>query len=569
MIPENDHDGRSRQVKRAEACNDPLKKDFRRFLWVMWKHLGLPPPTDVQLDIAHFLQHGPRRKMVQAFRGVGKTWVYGAFVAWLLYCDPNIKIMVVSASKPYADNLSKFVKQLIEEVPILRHLRPQQGQNDSFFMFDVGPARTSKDPSVKSTGIFGQITGSRADVILADDIESLNNSATEGSRERLSEAIKEFDAVLKPGGSITYLGTPQSFMSMYRVLPERGYTIRIWPARIPEKAEQYEGQLAPFITRLMQSGAPKGTPVDPKRFDHTDLMEREASYGPSGFRLQFMLDTSFSDRDRFPLRLSNLLVHPLDTRMAPTRFAWAGSKEYEVEGLHTPGLPGDRFHKPMYVSETMADYTGSVMSIDPSGQGKDETAYAVVKHLGGWLFLTAIGGLDGGYDDDTLDGLVKIAKAQEVNVIRVESNFGQGMFAKLLQASLKRGGYRCQVEEVRAAKQKELRIIDTLEPVLASHRLVVCKTIINADYETAEDPSKSAFYQLTRITREKGCLKHDDRLDALSDAVSHWVEQMGQDQSLVEDKRKEKLREQELRKFLDGVLGGGPKRPKWVHARSK
>lgn len=231
-----------------KTLDQRIREDFRVFLYLVWQHLNLPEPTPVQYDIAYWMQHGPRRKMIMAFRGVGKTWIYAAFVCWRLYCNPDWKIMVVSATKPYADDFSKFVKQLLYGMPLLQHLIPQKDQRDANDKFDVGPARLSKDPSVKSVGIFGQLAGSRADEILADDIESLSNSATEGARERLSEAVKEFDAVLKPGGTVTYLGTPQTFMSMYKKLPERGYTTRVWTARIPDKPDDYDGTLAPSFS---------------------------------------------------------------------------------------------------------------------------------------------------------------------------------------------------------------------------------------------------------------------------------------------------------------------------------
>ncbi|WP_211380803.1 phage terminase large subunit [Agrobacterium tumefaciens] len=161
---------------------------------------------------------------------------------------------------------------------ILEHLKPGKGQRDSNITFDVGPAGASQSPSVKSVGITGQLTGSRADVIIADDVESLNNAMTSTMRDLLAERIKEFDAVLKPGGRVIYLGTPQTEMSIYNRLPERGYEIRIWPARIPVDPDKYQGRLAPFVMRMIQDGNPAGTPVDPKRFHDLDLLEREASY---------------------------------------------------------------------------------------------------------------------------------------------------------------------------------------------------------------------------------------------------------------------------------------------------
>jgi hypothetical protein len=558
MVPEIDHLPRQQARAKARNLEETLKKDFRKFLFLVWKHLGLPEPTPVQYDIAYYMQHGPRRKMVQAFRGVGKTWIYAAFVAWRLYCNPETKIMVVSATKNTADDFSRFVKRLIAEMPLLAHLNPGDGQRNSNVFFDVGPSRPSKDPSLKSVGIFGQITGSRADEILADDVESLNNSATEGAREKLSEAVKEFDAVLKPGGIITYLGTPQSAMTMYAKLPERGYDIRIWPATIPADPSIYNGRLAPFIYKLIEGGQAVGTSVDARRFTDADLAERARSYGHGGFALQFMLNTALNDANRFPLKLGDLITMPLDLFNGPMQLAWAGSTEYTVEGLHVCGLPGDKYFRPMFVGKDFQPYTGSVMSIDPSGRGKDETAYAVVKHLSGYLFVTAAGGLSGGYEDDAMDEIVKIAKTQKVNVIRVEGNFGGGMFAKLLQAALKRGEYICMVEEVNHSKQKEARIADTLEPIMQQHRLVVSQSIINRDFETAEEASYSLFWQMTRLTRDRGSLPHDDRLDALAMAVAYWVEQMSQNQDDAFTRFKNKAADEALRDFKRHVFGHKP-----------
>jgi hypothetical protein len=568
MIPESDHLPRQQARAKQRATDELLRKDFRAFLYLVWEHLGLPAPTPVQLDIAKFMQHGPRRKMVQAFRGVGKTWIYAAFVCWRFYCNPEWKIMVISGTKTTADDFSRFVKRLIHEMPLLQHLIPGDDQRNSNVFFDVGPARPSKDPSMKSVGIFGQITGSRADEILADDVESLNNSATEGAREKLSESVKEFDAVLKPNGIITYLGTPQSAMTMYAKLPERGYTIRIWPARVPEDASVYNGQLAPYIYKLIEEGQPVGSSTDAGRFTDIDLAERARSYGLAGFALQFMLNTSLNDANRFPLKLGDLVTMTLDNFIAPVQIAWAGSQEYAIEGLHICGLPGDKYYGPMFKSKEFSAYTGSVMAIDPSGRGKDETAYAVVKHLAGTLFLTTAGGLMGGYEDEALDKLVEVAKAQRVTTILVEGNFGGGMFAKLLQASLKRGEYRCQVEEVTHSKQKEQRIADTLEPVIQQHRLVVNQAIINRDYESASEASYSLFWQLARLTRERGALPHDDRLDALAMAVAYWAEQMAQDTNSAFRNHLDKLQDESLREFMRNVVGGRPEKPRWVTPRA-
>ena len=547
----------------------PELQDFRNFLYLTWKHLNLPDPTPTQYDIAGYVDNGPRRCCIQAFRGVGKSWITSAYVCHQLLLKPALNILVVSASKTRSDDFSTFTLRLISEMPVLKHLMPREDQRSSKIAFDVGPAPAAHAPSVKSVGITGQLTGSRADLIVADDVESLNNSLTQVMRDKIQETIKEFDAVLKPSGRIVYLGTPQTEMSIYNVLPERGYEIKVWPARVPtaKMKTAYGHRLPQYIADICEK-EPVGTPIDPIRFDDIDLKEREASYGKSGFALQYMLDTTMSDVGRYPLKLADLIVHPLDNEVASPKLTWASSPELEWKDLQAPGLAGDRFYRPMEVAEGHQKYTGAVMSIDPAGMGRDETAYAVVKILNGQLFVTASGGLLGGYTPAVLKRLALIARQNKVNHIVAESNFGDGMFSQLLKPVLTEDvGYPCTVEEVRHNQQKERRIIDTLEPLMNSHRLVFSKKVIEED--VVSDPNTtdrltrdslvsrsdtilySLFYQLSRITFDKGSLRHDDRLDALAIACGYWVEQMESHVDRSVSDYREEVVEKELAKFME------------------
>lgn len=530
-------------------------EDFRYFLIIVWRHLMLPDPTWVQMDIASFLQHGPRRLIIEAFRGVGKSWITSAYVCWRLLRNPQLKIMVVSASKERADQFSTFTLRLIMELPMLQHLAPKPDQRQSKIAFDVGPARPDHSPSVKSVGIFGQLTGGRADEIVADDVEVPNNSETQSMRDKLSERVKEFDAVLKPGGTVKYLGTPQTEESLYNDLPNRGYEVRIWPARLPDAdamRTSYGDRLAPKVVAMMDGGKPSRTPVDPTRFDDEDLLERELSYGRSGFALQFMLDTRLSDADKYPLKLADLIVTSLNVDNAPEGLVWSADPQNRLQEITCVGLNGDRYHRPATTLGTWVQYEGSVIAIDPSGRGKDETTYAVVKMLNGFLFVTEAGGLQGGYDDKVMTELANVAKRNKCNLGIIESNFGDGMFTQLFTPFLKKVGYGMTVEEVRHNKQKELRIIDTLEPVMNQHRLVVCPTVIRKDQESVKHyPPEQAikrqlFYQMSRVTKDRGALAFDDRLDALAIAVAYWVEQMGQDEQDKMDQRNEMLQDAEL-----------------------
>ena len=545
------------------VVKDPIKKDFRKFLYIVWKTLNLPDPTPIQYDMGHYLQVGPRRCVVEAFRGIGKSWITSAYVVWLLYCDPQHKILVVSASKERADAFSTFTKRLINEIELLAHLRTKNGQRDSVIAFDVGPSMPDHSPSVKSVGISGQLTGSRANTIIADDVEVTNNSATQTMRDKLSEAIKEFDAVLKPNGRVIYLGTPQTEMSIYNLLPERGYEIRIWPARYPtdKQSAMYQGRLAPFIE--LNRDSQHHQPTEPDRFTKEDLMEREASYGKAGFALQFMLDTTLADADKYPLKLSDLMVTALNPKKGWADMAWASGPSQIVENVPIVGFTGDKFYRPMWMSDDMLDFTGSVLAIDPSGRGKDETAYAVVKMLNGYLYVTRIGGFTGGYSDKTLTSLSAVAKQESVNMVIVESNFGDGMYVKLLTPILNRI-HKVAIEEVRHSTQKEMRMIDTLEPVMMQHRLIVDEKLIKEDYDSAPDPSYSLFYQMTRLTRHRGAIIHDDRLDALSMAVAYWTEQMDADSQSLASLQKTEAFNREIERFMDHAVGQKPRGITWM-----
>ena len=538
----------------------PQLKNFKNFLYIIWKHLNLPDPTALQYDLADYMQHGPKRSVIMAFRGVGKSWICSAYVVHQLLLDPSLNILVVSASKNRADDFSTFTLKIIHDIPILQGLIPTENQRFSKIAFDVGPAPAAHAPSVKSLGISSQLTGSRADIIVADDIEVPNNSATQGMRDKLDEQVKEFEAIVKPLDSsrILFLGTPQCEDSIYNKLRDRGYNARIWPSEYPQVstlASHYGDDLAPFISDNTTEET-EGTTTEPLRFSDLDLEERKMSYGRTGYALQFMLNPRLSDADRYPLKINDLIIMDVDTDVAPEKVMWTSDPTFADRDLPNVGLRADRYHRPLKTIGDMIPYTGSVLSIDPSGRGKDETGYAVVKMLNGQLYVPDAGGLRGGYDTQTLQQLVGIAKHNKVNQVVIESNFGDGMFMELIKP-LFRTTYPVTIEEVRHNKQKELRIVDVLEPVLNAHRLVFDPSVITLDYKSAQaypieiQTKYMLFYQLSRITREKNSLTHDDRLDALSIAVAYWVQQMAADvnQNMID--RKQELLQQELDTFTD------------------
>lgn len=534
-----------------------MKADFVFFLFVLWKALSLPVPTRCQIDMAKKLSAGDNRRFIlQAFRGIGKSFITCAFVVWKLWNNPDLKFMIVSASKERADANSIFIKRIIDLMPQLQELKPKQGQRDAVISFDVGPAKPDHSPSVKSVGITGQLTGSRADILIADDVEVPGNSATQAARDRLSELVKEFDAILKPGGTVIYLGTPQTEMTLYRQLEGRGYSTTIWPARYPRDEKDwksYGDRLAPMLQAELESD-PEGyywRPTDEVRFDDEDLKERELSYGKAGFALQFMLNPNLGDAEKYPLKLRDLIVADLDPESSPMVYQWLPNLQNKRDDVPNVGLMGDSYHTYQTVGSAFSSYTQKILVIDPSGRGKDETGYAVLFQLNGYIFVMEAGGMRGGYEDSTLEALAKIGRKWKVNEYVIEGNFGDGMYLELFKPVAARI-HPAAVTEVKSKGQKELRICDVLEPIMGSHRLIVNSSTIVSDYQSASDkdgvrnPIYSLFYQMTRISRERGALAHDDRLDALAIGVQFFVESMAKDASKGEREVTEEWLEEQM-----------------------
>jgi hypothetical protein len=528
---------------------EALQDDFKLFLQALWQQLDLPSPTRAQYAIADYLQHGPKRLQIQAFRGVGKSWITGAFVLWTLFKDPERKIMIISASKERADNMSIFLQKLIIETPWLTHLQPKSDDARwSRISFDV-KCSPHQAPSVKSVGITGQLTGSRADLMILDDIEVPGNSMTELMREKLLQLCTEAESILTPKNDsrIMYLGTPQTTFTVYRKLAERNYRPFVWPARYPRSLSNYEGLIAPQLQEDIDKGAGTWETTDPDRFDNDNLLEREASMGRSNFMLQFMLDTSLSDAEKFPLKMADLIVTSVNPTKAPESIVWCSDPSNVIKDLPTVGLPGDYFYSPMQIVGDWDNYSETIASVDPSGRGTDETTVSYLSQRNGFLYLHEMRAYRDGYSDSTLLDILRGCKKYNASTLLIESNFGDGIVAELFKKHLQQTKQNIHIEETRANVRKEDRIIDSLEPVLNQHRLVVDKSVIEWDYKSNPDAAPEErlvymlFYQMSRMCRQKFAVKHDDRLDCLAQGVKYYTDALSisANQEIINRKRDE------------------------------
>lgn len=533
---------------------------FAPFLEDVMDLLGFTT-SPVQHDIGSFLCYGPQYSMIQAQRGQAKTTITAAYAVWTLIHHPHFRVLILSAGGTQANEISTLVVRILMQMDELECLRPDptNGDRTSVEAFDVHYTLKGidKSPSVACVGITGNLQGKRADLLVADDIESQKNSRTATMRELLLELTRDFTSICALG-KIVYLGTPQSMESIYNTLPARGFTVRVWPGRFPnpEQLENYGDMLSPYVKQRLDMNpalafgggmlGDQGQPIDPTYLGEQILQQKELDQGPTYFQLQHMLNTQLADALRYPLKVPDMTVMRLGGDHYPlTVTRGFGGNSLKDIAVHSTSY---KINTPHEVSQDVAPLQGCIMYVDPAGGGKngDETAYAVTGFLNGNIFLLSAGGIPGGYGVEQMKRLAHIAKTWKVNKVIIEQNMGYGAFSAVWLPIL-RAEHQCAVEDDFVHGQKELRIVETLEPVIARGALIVNEAVIDEDrdttasYEPAKRTLYSLFHQLSKMTREKGALFHDDRADALEGAVRYWVKQVAVNQ----DEAIKKLRERE------------------------
>lgn len=540
--------------------------------------------TWVQKDIAEYLANTTcLYKMIQAQRGQAKTTITACYAVWRLIHNPKTRILILSAGSDMAAEVANWIIQIIMTMPELECLRPDTsaGDRSSVKAFDVHRTLkgAEKSPSVACVGITSNVQGKRADVLIADDIESSKNSQTAMQRERLAHLTKDFTSICSTG-DIIYLGTPQNNDSVYNSLPARGFSVRVWTGRYPTQEEiaNYGTFLAPSIRERLEAdpslmtgggaGGDRGQPIDPDILNEEQLTAKELDQGKAYFQLQHMLDTKLMDEDRYPIKTRNIVFMPIPAARAPVVINWSAS---EANRLHTPqGFPiQENYYLASGAGDDYGYFTGCHMYVDPAGGGKngDELAYAVTKFLAGRVFLVDAGGIPGGYEDKQLDFLTNIAVKYRPHVVDIEENYGHGAFAKIwtpkLNKAMKEIGHTCGINEVWESGQKELRVIDILEPIVSNNRLVVDPELVTRDWNSVQKypiekrATYSLFFQMARITRDKGSLMHDDRLDALAGSCRYWVAALAQDAA----KMASKIKQDNYNKLMRNPLGNGRAMP--------
>ncbi|WP_420548995.1 phage terminase large subunit [Curvivirga sp.] len=253
---------------------------FTEFVWI-WNEIQGQGTPDIHCRMAHWLNVRWRQKdqrlLLMAFRAAGKSTIIGLFCAWILYLNPNLRIMILAAEQSLAIKMVRNVKRIIERHPLTQELKPSRPDQWASDRFTLKRSIELRDPSMMAKGIQANMTGSRADIVICDDVEVPNTCDTVPKREDLRQRLSEIDYILTPDGTQLYVGTPHSYFTIYA-----------------DVARKEAGEDFPFLNGFKRLKIPiynvKGEASWPERFGLSEIANLKRRQGPNKFKSQMMLD---------------------------------------------------------------------------------------------------------------------------------------------------------------------------------------------------------------------------------------------------------------------------------------
>jgi hypothetical protein len=455
------------------------RTEFPKFMW-MWNQTQGQKTPELHLDIARWL--GAQRDamntklLLMAFRAAGKSTVLGLFCAWMLLRNPDLRILVLAAEFELACKMVRNVKRIIERHPLTLDMKPARLDQWASDQFTVNRPSILRDPSVLARGVSGNITGSRADMVVCDDVEVPNTSDTSPKRAGLRSRLSEIDYVLTPGGLQVFAGTPHSYYTIYA------------QAAHPETGEE-----TPFMDGFHRLEIPiltaQGRSRWPDRFSEADIAALKRRHGPNKFSGQMMLQ---------PVNVSAGRLDPDLMRSYDDALDYAERNRSVVLSLGGVELASAScWWDPSFGASTAGD--GSVIAI-----------VSTDRNGGYWLHDIRYLQVDPHSTvDEATQQCRQVASFLRENFapsVSIEVN-GVGRFLPgLLRRELSLKGVGCAVVEISSRQPKDIRIMDGFDAVLAAGALRARRPV----WETS-------FVQEMREWRPGGGYSGpDDGLDAVS-----------------------------------------------------
>lgn len=186
-----DQSERVREVHIQEA-----RDNFGAFLEFAFVDTESREPFEVQWFHDEWIEAltGNSWVMIIAPRSHGKTAIIVAYIVWRLGRNTNLRIKIAAETDKLARKRLSEVKDHIERNPRVKEVFPdlKRGRKWDQTMIEVERSLIDKEPSIEAVGVLTGATGSRVDLLIADDVVGRRNSLTvPANREKVIQAWED------------------------------------------------------------------------------------------------------------------------------------------------------------------------------------------------------------------------------------------------------------------------------------------------------------------------------------------------------------------------------------------
>lgn len=449
---------------------------------------------DLHVRLLHWLdetRHEPVR-VLEVFRGAGKSTVAAVYLAARLHENPAHQILVQGADDPLAVDLSRDTLSVMEGNPLTTGMVRQVPAVTQWWT-EAGFARDARTPQLRARGILSRTTGARADEIIDDDCEVAKNVESEPMRQKLRRKLGEQVHVLKPGGSKLYIGTPHAFDSIYDEAIKGGAAHLVIPLFAHQR--RYEE----VRSRRLQIEAPVGPDgvwVFAGIGPHARLLVEGMDYTVDGdaIVLREVRDATVLDvctGNAWPERFDR---KELQRRRRECRTLNAWDSQYMLEAKPVGNIRLDpalalpyELEPQVHIANGEArmmlgdvQIVSATLRLDPaSGKPKSDVSalclvlqdgsgrvywHRAIGLYGELAEVDGAGAIRGGQVEQVCDLLQQFQLAR----VDVECNGIGGHVPSILRGAIRRRGLPVSVREVNSTGNKNKRILSALEPPLRS-----------------------------------------------------------------------------------------------------
>lgn len=487
---------------------------------------------NIHIEVCEWLEDYGNLGVLELPRGHGKSTILEIYNAYKIYKNPNHLMLHQGATDSDAYKISRGTAAVLEKHPLTKDFCiRERGEVQKWW---VGACEDVKHGNLHARGILSNVTGSRANEIQNDDVETPNTTGSQDLRDKLAYRLSEQIHILIPGGTRLFVGTPHTHDSIYDKLRDSGANCFIRPMysyskRMTDVKKGKVYKLDNYDNYYVFSGIGSQACI-PKYVIINNHIVFKDNYNLVDIYSEALWPERFTSEIMLQRRIECSNINEWDSQYM------LASKPIDGNALDIdkfiPYSDDIKTHKANFSTECRIgnNLISSVIACwDPSSgkQGRDVSALSVVfKDVQGrlyWHECIALKGDIAESDDKTgriiggqVMDVIDVIEKYNLPAIYIEVNGIGGHVPAILRAALKTRGLSCSVLEIHNTGKKNDRIMN-IQSYLLSNSLYIHTRILN---------NPNVIKQINNFNPNTTKNK-DDYLDSLASCIINTPSTLG------------------------------------------